>query len=590
MEVRLGNALPCIFLIYLSLIDLSLCGSVIKTPVIKTHSGDVVGVIEKYDIGEVAYFFGIKYAKPPTGDLRFAKPQPADNWNDVFEATGEVNYCYEPPSSARFVRQKYSEDCLSLSIAAPPKALKEPGSRPVVVNLGRDYSLDTFHGYLTEQYPLAIKQDLVLVRVRSRRNIFGFAYTKDDDGLDGNYGLEDQNMALHWIQDNIKNFGGNPNKVTILGSGASGQLAAAHVISPYGRGLFQNVIIQTRSFQTLNSNRNERIDETTNIVIDRVGCKDAKDVRKCLQSKDAEELLKAIPRRLAPFEPVINSDYIPLTQEEINAHALGKEPTDMPNINVLLGYSQNEASFHLTQIAPNIFSDAELTREDALDVIERLFDSSAVDKIAEMYIGDINQPLSIGKIQKGLSKLVNDILITCPLVLTGVATSTGQKKGQTYFLVFNHIPNYHVELLCNLQQEEGICPADITSFEFGAPYTQFSSRFSDEDRKMTDKMQNIIGTFARTGKPPQSNEEWPSYNSKPDKYPALILTSKKDTLDYSIGKYCVENAKFLDDSLIDPKYYPLDEFTIPKQKKIDYRTTFKYVLENQLYYGAFQNY
>lgn len=87
-----------------------------------------------------------------------------------------------------------------------------------------------------------------------------------------------------------------------------------------------------------------------------------------------------------------------------------------------------------------------------------------------------------------------------------------------------------------------------------------------------------------------SNEQWPSYNSQPDKYPSLVLASKKDTLDYSVGKYCVENAKFLEESLIDPKYYVLDEFTIPKQKKIDYRSFIKKVLPNQFRYGAYQSF
>lgn len=252
------RVLSCILVVQIILLDSFLCEPKRKTQVIKTPSGSLFGEIRSYKIGDVAYFFGIPYAKPPVGDLRFAKPQPAEKWTDVFDATGEVFYCYEPVTSARFVRQRYSEDCLTLSIAVPPKALKEPGSRPVIVNLGRDFSLDTFHGYLTEQYALAIRQDLIVVRVRSRRNIFGFAFTMADDGLNGNYGLHDQNMALHWIKDNIKNFGGDPNRITIFGSSGSAQLAAAHVISPYGRGLFQNVIIQSGTFQTFNTNKRER--------------------------------------------------------------------------------------------------------------------------------------------------------------------------------------------------------------------------------------------------------------------------------------------------------------------------------------------
>lgn len=107
-------------------------------------------------------------------------------------------------------------------------------------------------------------------------------------------------------------------------------------------------------------------------MIDRVGCKKAKDALECLRKKDPQELIDAIPKRSEPFVPVTSSEYIPLTAEEITERALGKVPTDMPNINVLLGYAQGEASFYLTRIAPNIYSDAELTTEDALDVIKML--------------------------------------------------------------------------------------------------------------------------------------------------------------------------------------------------------------------------
>ncbi|XP_074595732.1 acetylcholinesterase-like [Brevipalpus obovatus] len=592
MDVLLIKHFLFILLIQVTFFELYSCGIAIgRTPIIKTNLGKVVGEIERYSIGDVAYFFGIPYGKPPIGELRFAKTQPAESWNDIFEATEEASYCYEPITSARFVRKKYSEDCLTITIAIPPKALQEPGSRPVIVDMGRDNSANTYDGYITEYYPLVIKQDLILVRINSRRNIFGFAYTMADNELNGNYGLWDQNMGLHWIKDNIKNFGGDPNKITIFGSGSGGQLSVAHLASPYSRGLFENVIIQSRSLFTLNSNVNERVDESTNIVIKRVGCTNAKNVRDCLRQKDPQELIDAIPNRWEAFVPVLDSDYIPLMTGEISAHGQGEVATDRPNINVLLGYSQGEASLQLSQIAPNIFSDTKLTTKDALEVIEMLFKKEAVDKVAEIYLGDANQPLSISKIQNGLTKLINDITITCPLVLTGIGTSTGQKEGQTYFFVFNHLVNWHANSLCNSQYEEGICPLDNVSVEYGIAYTdEFGHKYSDEDRKITDKLQNIFGTFARTGKPPMSPNEWPSYNSKPDKYPALILTSKKDTLDYSIGKYCVENAKFLDDSLIDPKYYPLDEYTIPKQKKVDYKSNLKNILRNQLYYAAFQNY
>lgn len=436
MEPQFIKVSLCTFLLHLCFFHSVSCG-LAKTPVIKTHSGKVVGVIEKFDVGDAAFFYSIPYGKAPVGDLRFAKTQPAESLNDVLDVSEEGPYCYEPITSARYVRRKYSEDCLTLTIITPPKALQEPGSRPVIVDLGRDRTLDTNHGRSADNYVLAVRQDLILVRVNSRRNIFGFAFTMADDGLNGNYGLWDQNVAFHWIKDNIKNFGGDPNKITIFGNSGSGQLVASHLLSTYTRGLFENIIIQSGVFQTLNANERKRVDESTNIVIDRVGCKKAKSVLDCLRQKDSQELIDALPRRWAAFEPVPDLDYIPLTENEIAYDS--SKPGAKPNINALLGYSQGEGSLQLSAIAPKIFSDQQLTSNNALSVIRMLFNETAVDRVAQMYLGDVNQPLSILKIQKGLTKLVNDIIITCPMVATADDMTKGKSthKSITYSLDYS---------------------------------------------------------------------------------------------------------------------------------------------------------
>jgi len=58
----------------------------------------------------------------------------------------------------------------------------------------------------------------------------------EDEALPGNWGLKDQNMALRWVQENIKFFGGNPNSVTIFGESAGGSSVHYHVLSPMSRG------------------------------------------------------------------------------------------------------------------------------------------------------------------------------------------------------------------------------------------------------------------------------------------------------------------------------------------------------------------
>ena len=86
------------------------------------------------------------------------------------------------------------------------------------------------------------------------------------------------------------------------------------------------------------------------------------------------------------------------------------------------------------------------------------------------------------------------------------------------------------------------------------------------------------------------DQEWPPYDPKNSKYPAIILSSKEDKIDYSVGKYCVENSQFLEESLIDPKYYPLDPQTIPERKKLDYQSYLRDVLVEQIFYGRSQHF
>lgn len=72
-------------------------------------------------------------------------------------------------------------------------------------------------------------------------SLTGFLST-NDDAAPGNFGLKDQNLALKWIKENIENFGGNPNSITIFGASAGGASAQMHMMSPLSRGLFNRAI------------------------------------------------------------------------------------------------------------------------------------------------------------------------------------------------------------------------------------------------------------------------------------------------------------------------------------------------------------
>ena len=85
-----------------------------------------------------------------------------------------------------------------------------------------------------------------MVSVNYRLALLGFLSLATEE-LSGNMGLLDQVVALQWVQDNIRAFGGDPRQVTIMGESAGGSAVTYHVISPLSQGLFQQVIAQSGS-------------------------------------------------------------------------------------------------------------------------------------------------------------------------------------------------------------------------------------------------------------------------------------------------------------------------------------------------------
>ncbi|XP_050443567.1 uncharacterized protein LOC126847405 [Adelges cooleyi] len=179
-------------------------------------------------------FTGIPYAKPPVGALRFMAPEEAEPWNDTLDATVEANACIQKklPNS--------QEDCLYLNVYTP----KVEGSTPVMFWIhggafssgsgsmdmfGPDYFMD---------------KDVVIVTINYRLGVLGYMST-EDDVIPGNFGMKDQVMALRWVQENIAQFGGDPNQVTIFGASTGGVSVGYHLLSPMSKGLFNKAIMQS---------------------------------------------------------------------------------------------------------------------------------------------------------------------------------------------------------------------------------------------------------------------------------------------------------------------------------------------------------
>ena len=207
------------------------------------------GIIEgNYDTHTgIQRFFGIPFAKPPVGELRWKAPQPLDNWEGVKETK---KFGPRPMQTMVFGDMHsrsngVSEDCLYLNVWTPAKM--DTKDLPVLVyfygggNVAGDGSEPRYDG------ESMAKEGIVVVTTNYRLNIFGFLAHPELSAeapykASGNYGLLDQNAALKWVNKNIAAFGGDPNKITIAGESAGSIGTSQQMGSPLSKDLIAGAI------------------------------------------------------------------------------------------------------------------------------------------------------------------------------------------------------------------------------------------------------------------------------------------------------------------------------------------------------------
>ena len=198
--------------------------------------------------GTIDEFLGIPYAAPPVGPLRWRPPQPAAHWTGVRPATKFGPHC--PQTGSPFGLASMSENCLFLNVYAPAGSLR--GSLPVMVWI---HGGDLTAGESNDYNPAGLVRDgTVVVTINYRLGALGFLADpalKSPNGSSGDYGLMDQQAALRWVQQNIRQFGGNPRNVTIFGESAGGLSVLSQLVSPAARGLFTKAIIESGSYSLL---------------------------------------------------------------------------------------------------------------------------------------------------------------------------------------------------------------------------------------------------------------------------------------------------------------------------------------------------
>ena len=214
---------------------------------VTVESGDLAG--RTLAGGQVTAFLAVPYAAPPVGALRWRPPAPPLAWTGVRQADAVGAACMQQPNKPDsifyFVTPAVGEDCLTLNIWTPAKTSSE--RRPVMVWLhGGGFRGGTggAPNYAGDQLA---KLGVVMVTINYRLGLFGFLAHPELDAespkhVSGNYGTLDQIAALAWVKRNIAQFGGDPNRVTLIGQSAGSFSVSYLMASPLAKGLFQRAI------------------------------------------------------------------------------------------------------------------------------------------------------------------------------------------------------------------------------------------------------------------------------------------------------------------------------------------------------------
>ena len=323
-----------------------------SNPVLTIDGGKVIGVQTPTE-GIIAYK-GIPFAAPPVGDLRWKEPQPVIPWEGVKTADkyGDAasQITWDPQSFyGREWRASgsvpFSEDCLYLNIWTPA-AGKTGKKLPVAMWIhGGGYREGFAYEPEMDGGEDWATRGVILVQVTYRLGILGFLShplltAESAHGVSGNYGLFDQVAALKWIHNNIEQFGGDPNNITIFGQSAGAGSVQSLCASPLSKNLISQAI--SMSGGGLNTSRPGTLLDTAQVANKKMMDFFQKTTLAEMRALSFEELLNISTRyadttkKRIMMGPVVDGY---LLNGTFSTTALANEIADIP---YMIGFTAND--------------------------------------------------------------------------------------------------------------------------------------------------------------------------------------------------------------------------------------------------------
>ena len=546
----------------------------VKEVLMETSSGILSGncdfiTIKSYQGKEdrssnVYSWLSVPYAEPPIGKNRFKAPIEFSSRKMIIDATKWPNSCLQStktkskPQAENFSgyrmwqskdSNKNSEDCLYLNIFVPNDAYNQK-STPIskdneIVNFpilvffhdsvfkNSSSSIDIYN---PSAFVAATK--IIVITVNYRSGVFGFLYLENH--FPGNQGLLDQNLALRWIKKNCKKFGGDPNRITLLGQGGGASFTGYHLFYKKSWDLFQNIILLSGNplIESLSPISKQKANLKAKSLISSLGC--LNETFSCVQNIEENRLLEEtsdfIPFLSSFFGPVL--DEIVLDETPINSLKKG----DFKKCPLITGFATDEGSFFtgLSGLIDSILDQQIISHAQLSSYLDENFifgkntKGLVLNAILHEYtkmVKEINDgvlnPLSKPSYFGTLNKIIGDFIFKCPTYK--FIDLIAKNNDQIYFYLFAHRTSS-----TSWPSWYGATHGDDLAFLFHYPLAS-NNYFSSINENPSAKNAHIYPIKER-----KLNEEfleyWSNfiYNNNPNKIDSKKIWPKYNLLNYDI--------------------------------------------------------
>ena len=507
---------------------------VIATTVVSAEIPDPVkidtGLISGATVakGDVRFFKGVPYAEPPIASLRWQAPQPAARWEGVRKAEEFGPRCMQggggggggaargggargegarggapaapaaPAPQAQPAAPATSEDCLYVNVWTAAQSASE--RRPVILFVyGGGFTGGAGSEARYDGEALA-RKGAVFVTFNYRLGVFGFLAHPDltkESGRNssGNYAFMDTIAALRWIQKNIRAFGGDPGRVTLMGESAGAILISNLVASPEGKGLFHRVIAESGAWMGTGINKMATLAQAEEVGLRVAKTMNAGSISE-LRAKSAAEL-----QRSSGFTGNIIVDGWIVPEDSSRIYAQGKQN----EVDVLVGSNKDEATFFGGRGGGGTNAQAFITQSrsrfgELTDTFLKLYPSSSDAEAAASSAARQNDEFHWH-------------------MLTWAKLQAKRGKSKTYVFFFTRVP-----------PGNGARGATHTA-ELAYAFNNLigNTAWTDLDRQLADTMTSYWVNFAANGDPNGTGlPAWPAYKEKTSEK-AMVLGDKVET-------------------------------------------------------------